>query len=120
MGKSDRKKLIVKLDKVFGDWIKQRDNYTCVVCGKTKFNAVIQCGHLYSRVNHSTRWDEENCYAQCSGCNLRHEHEFEPFRRVVESKLGKERLNALWFRHGQVRKYKEFELKELIKKYEIR
>jgi 5-methylcytosine-specific restriction endonuclease McrA len=111
---TDRKRLVKKLDKVFGDWIKKRDGHKCVQCGTT---SSITCGHLFSRANYSTRWDEENCYAQCMSENLRHEYEFEPFRRVVEARLGKEKYDALWLRHSTVKKFKNWELEELINKY---
>lgn len=88
-----------------------RDNNRCAVCG-THENPT--CGHLFSRVNYSTRWDEDNSWCQCAGCNLRHEMEFEPFRRVVEARIGKERYNSLWERHNQINKYKDFDLMELI------
>lgn len=111
--KRSRKAIVKELDKVFSQFIRQRDG-RCVQCGKTDG---LTCGHLFSRVNFSTRWDEENCWCQCFGCNLRHEHEFEPFRRVVEGKIGLSRYDSLWFRHNQMRRYKDFELTDLIKYY---
>lgn len=112
--KSKRKKLVSKLDKIFSEYIRKRDNNKCAVCGT---NQKPTCGHLFSRVNYSTRWDEENSYCQCAGCNLRHEMNFEPFRRIVEARLGKEKYDELYHRHIAIRKYKDYELEELIEIY---
>lgn len=111
---TERKKLVNKLDKLFSLWIRKRDG-KCVQCGSTQN---LTCGHLFSRVNYSTRWDEENCACQCMGCNLRHEMEFEPFRRVMEASLGHDKYESVWKRHVQIKKFKNFELQELIEKYD--
>jgi len=66
------KKLVKELDKVFGDYIVNRDNWTCITCGKKIVNdrKKIQCGHYISRKHYATRWDERNCSGQCIGCNV--------------------------------------------------
>lgn len=112
--KPSRKSLVIKLDKLFSLYIRNRDNNTCVVCGSTERPT---CGHLFSRINYSTRWDEENCYCQCVGCNLRHEMSFEPFRRIVEARLGRIKYDALFQRHIKIRKFPDWELMDLIEKY---
>ena len=112
--KPSRKSLIRKLDQVFSLYIRTRDNNRCVQCGS--FDNPT-CGHLFSRVNYSTRWDEENAYCQCSGDNLRHEMEFEPFRRIVEARLGKEGYDALYQRHISIKKFKDYDLMEMIDLY---
>jgi hypothetical protein len=112
--KTERKKLIKKLDKVFGDYIKKRDNYTCVLCGSKER---VQCGHLLTRAAYSTRWDEEGCFAQCFKCNYTHEFRPYPFYQWFIKKFGQEKLDDLYFRHKQVVKFKNFQLEELIEKY---
>lgn len=108
-----RKKLIKELDRVFSLYIRKRDG-RCVVCGKTEN---LQCGHLFSRVAYSTRWDVGNCFAQCSGCNLRHEHDAWPFQRWYIKKFGQDHLEALHQRYRSIRKYKDAELAELIDQF---
>ena len=110
----DRKKLIKKLDKVFGDYIKNRDDQKCVCCGSRKN---IQAGHLLSRNAHSTRWDEKNVYAQCRNCNFKHERHPEDLTEYFLSLWGEEEYKKLHRKWHTTRKYSESELKELIIKY---
>lgn len=114
MKKLSRKKLVSKLDKIFSEYIRNRDGI-CVQCGSINN---LTCGHLFSRINYSTRWDEENCWCQCCGCNLRHEHEFEPFRRFVEGKIGRDKYDLLYQRHIQISKIRDYQLEEKIKYYQ--
>lgn len=112
--KRSRKSLVKELDRVFSIFIRNRDGNRCVQCGSME---KLTNGHLFSRVNHSTRWDELNCACQCSGCNMRHEYEFEPFRRIMEARIGKKKYNDLWFRHNQTKIFKDYELEEKIEHY---
>jgi len=84
-GDMDRSSLIKRVDEAFSLFIRGRDGYRCFTCGKTKaiaslFGMSIQAGHLFSRTNYSTRWDELNTHAQCSGCNSYHENHPEGIR----------------------------------------
>lgn len=76
--KSTRKQLVNELDDVFSVFIRHRDRFTCYTCGKQGDHG-MQCGHLISRTNYTTRWDELNAHAQCRGCNFNHEHHPEVF-----------------------------------------
>jgi hypothetical protein len=69
---NDREKSILRLDMICRDKTLARDGYRCVLCGE-KDAKLLQCGHLFSRVAYSTRWDERNLVCQCGPCNLRHE-----------------------------------------------
>lgn len=59
----------------FQMYIRYRDNWTCVVCGKhidpTEENAkmYIHAGHYISRTKTSLLLDEKNVHAQCRECN---------------------------------------------------
>ena len=63
------KTLLAKADAVFSRYIRERDKWTCVVCGSKKRP---QCGHLIKRGKHYARFDEFNCNCQCSSCNWLH------------------------------------------------
>ncbi|MCP4153035.1 MAG: hypothetical protein GY757_35210 [bacterium] len=101
----ERKKLVIKLDKEFSLFIRERDGYKCVVCGHTPPAVVMQCGHLFSRVSNSTRWDELNAHAQCSGCNLLHEHNPEPYRRRWVELHGQDAYDTLYAKWNQATKF---------------
>ena len=54
-----------KLDSVFSKFIRERDNYICVTCGKPGNDA----GHFEKRSHRATRWDIRNVNCQCRSCN---------------------------------------------------
>jgi hypothetical protein len=113
----ERKKLIKELDAAFSLFIRERDKFKCICCGKDRNTATIQCGHLFSRVSMSTRFSETNSAAQCSGCNLLHEYDFEPFRQAYIKKFGQKQYDLEYVKFKQTTKYSESDLRELIKYY---
>jgi hypothetical protein len=111
--KSERKKLVDKLDKAVSAYVRSRDK-ACVTCGSTER---LGCGHIFSRVAHSTRWDiseQGNCWCQCWGCNYRHEFDPYPYFTWYEKKFGKEALEELHQKFKTPHKYKDFELQEML------
>jgi hypothetical protein len=112
--KSDRKRLTMKLDRVFGDHIKESKGRVCVLCGKKRH---IQAGHLFSRVSHSTRWDEINVWPQCRGCNYKHEFRPEHFHSWFIHSFGLEAWDTLRLRANTPRKFTLDELRDLIEHY---
>jgi hypothetical protein len=61
--------LLEKANKAFSLFIKERDNWTCVLCGKTKETAIMTNGHLIKRGKKIHLFNELNCHCLCSGCN---------------------------------------------------
>ena len=72
--KLTRSKIVKKLDAVFSQYIRQKNAIneiaTCFTCGKQDHWKKLQNGHFQSRRFYSTRWNEQNCQVQCSGCNV--------------------------------------------------
>lgn len=65
--------LVAKLDKVFSLYIRLRDSmpngyFKCISCNQIKRFDQADCGHFYSRTHMATRFDEDNCSAECSYC----------------------------------------------------
>lgn len=108
--KSPRKTAVAKLDRVFSLYIRARDG-ACVQCGTT---AQLTCGHVFSRVAFSTRWDEENAYGQCASHNMRHEFDPYPFLEYARERLGQQGYDDLHLRYTQPRKFTTAELLELV------
>jgi len=106
-----------KLDKVFSEYIRKRDKYTCFTCGiQSKEKA--QCGHLFSRISTATRWDEINSKCQCAGCNCKHEFDFEIYRRRFVDLHGEKVYNNLYKKFKSTVKLKTYELLELVNAYQ--
>lgn len=71
----DKMTLVRKLDKIFSLYIRLRDSkpyggkyFKCISCGQIKEFAKADCGHYFSRRHMSTRFNEDNCNAECSYC----------------------------------------------------
>lgn len=64
--------LVREADKYWSLFIRERDNYKCVICGSEKNP---QCGHLIKRGKKTVRWDELNTNCICSSCNYRDNQE---------------------------------------------
>ena len=79
-------------DRRFALAIKNRDNWTCQMCGS---KTGIQCSHLISRRYHATRWLMGNAVAQCARCHLRSHMDPLMFDAWVEAKIGFEAFHEL-------------------------
>lgn len=107
---SARKKLVTKLDRAVSELVRARDK-RCVVCGSTQR---LTCGHLFSRVAYSTRWDLLNCHAQCWSCNYKHELDSYPYTKWFLEKYGMDAYDELHLRYATPRKFKDWELEEML------
>lgn len=115
--KPSRRGKVKRLDNAFSIYIRNRDNWTCQTCGSRE-KAKLQCGHLFSRVAYSTRWDERNAYCQCSGCNMRHEYDPGPLTIRFLRDYTEEGYDALHRKFRETAKYKDSDLDAMIRSYE--
>jgi hypothetical protein len=125
-------------DILFGNWIKKRDsdsnkNITCVCCGgtfnlsekDTSGNYVVQCMHFVSRGTYSLRFNETNCHAGCSHCNLQMHLEsnglaFQRYRRFLVDAVGEEEVRQMEEQKREVGKISESDLKTIINNYKTK
>lgn len=113
--KNARKAIIKKLDSLVSKIVRSQET-ACIICGGTEY---LQCGHLFSRRHHSTRWDiepEGNCHTQCGRCNIRHNKDQSPYIFWYVEKFGKEKFEELRARHNTITAYKEWQLRQLYEK----
>jgi len=121
--KSDKSKLIKKLDAAFSQYIRlkyadSRGFCHCISCGKIYHWTRIQNGHYMSRRYMSTRYAEDNCRPQCVACNMFRQGNIQSYRRNLIKEIGEERVDAVEIRARVERKnYSSWELEELIKYY---
>lgn len=107
---SKRKKLIQKLDTIVSLIVRARDG-KCVICGSTK---QLQCSHLIKRGRLSTRFDLDNCNANCNGCNLRHNNYPEFYTEWFLEHKGYELYGKLISQSQQIWKPSNAELESLL------
>jgi hypothetical protein len=108
-------KLLKEADRVFSLFIRNRDNYRCVICG-SEFRP--QCGHLIKRGKKSVRFNEFNCHCQCAGCNKKHNYYPEHYTLWFIQKHGQGAYDNLVQESKKVVNLKVTDLQEIIKKYE--
>lgn len=111
--KKPRQIAIKKADTEMSLYIRARDG-RCVQCGKTEN---LTNGHLITRGKYATRWDEDNCYCQCTGCNMRHEFQPEIFTDWWIKQNGIEAYHALVLKSNTPRKFPIHEIREIAEYY---
>jgi len=109
MRKISRKGIVKKLDRIVSQIVILRDK-RCVTCGSRNN---LGCGHLFSRIAYSTRWDLDNCFCSCWNCNFSHEYDPYPLMTYAEKRYGKRKLENLHIKYKTAKKYRNYELEEL-------
>jgi len=104
LGKAKREKRIKietyaqlkrEADKVCSDYVRQRDNWTCITCGHVGTIKDIQSGHYIERNKIGTRFDEKNNNAQCVDCNVWKKGNLRIYATKLEAKYGQGILQEL-------------------------
>lgn len=118
-GKPD---LVKKLDKVFALYIRLRDCMPngfgkCISCGKIKPYRELDCGHFFGRTNMATRFDEDNCSAECQGCNRASSDHLIYYQENLIKKIGIARFSTLRERAHSTKKWENDELERMIRYY---
>lgn len=122
--KSTRSKpnLTKKLDKVFSAYIRLRDAmpsgyFKCISCGQIRPFEQADCGHFFSRKNMSVRFDEDDCHAECRGCNRFSSDHLIAYQANLIRKIGMQRFELLSAKAHQAKRWSDFELEAMIKHY---
>lgn len=111
-----------QLDKIFSLYIRLRDAMPngmvkCISCGKIVPFTQVDCGHFYSRIHTATRWDEDNCNAECRYCNRMSAEHLIGYRANLVKKIGQQRVDFLEVKAHQTVKRDDFVMQLLIKEY---
>ena len=68
---------------------------TCCTCGVVKHWSELDCGHYISRSVFRTRFDPNNCDAQCVECNRMHNGRKAKHRTHLKRRIGLKNLELL-------------------------
>ena len=115
-------KLKKEADKVFSRYVRYRDGefkrgqwlVECITCGVEKPIAQMQLGHFVSRRVNALRYDEENCNAQCTGCNMFKQGEQYLYAKALDLKYGDGKAEELMSRRFETHKLTIPELEEIM------
>jgi len=85
-------KLKKKFWVVFSKYIRTRDNYTCVCCGRKGEGSGMHAGHYIPRSigGLSLYFHEQNVHAQCYSCNIHKSGNWPAYRKFILNKYGEE------------------------------
>jgi len=81
-------KLKKALFKAVSDYVRERDNWTCITCGVKGDKSNIQDGHYIERSYIGTAFDERNNNAQCQKCNCWKDGNIRVYAIKLEEKYG--------------------------------
>ena len=114
--------LVKKLDRVFSLYIRLRDAMPsgfvrCISCGKIKRFEDVDCGHYFSRTHMATRFDEDNCNAECRSCNRMSADHLIGYRKNLVAKIGLNRIDRLDVLAHSQKHWLDSELEENIRYY---
>ena len=108
---------VKELDRVFSLYIRQSKPPVCVTCGKKDEPKNLQNGHYYSRGKLPTRWEEDNCWPQCVGCNVFKSGNYTEYALFMLKTLGEARLKELHELANSAQKIPTSVIKEKIEEY---
>ena len=120
--------LKAKLDKEFSLFIRLRDcmpngSFRCISCGQIKPFTQADCGHYFSRTHLATRFDENNCHAECRHCNRFKADHLEGYRVNLIAKIGQQKFDLLKVKAAGTSKMTDLilinRLSEFGKKHEV-
>jgi 5-methylcytosine-specific restriction endonuclease McrA len=104
--------------KWFSEYIRARDNYTCISCGKKCEKYECHAGHYHPRTDGlSLYFDEKNVNAQCSACNTFRHGNLTAYATALRRKYGEGILEELEWKQKQFIKITEKEYEKFIELY---
>lgn len=114
--------LTKKLDRRFSLYIRLRDampnGYVrCISCGQIKRFEDVDCGHFHSRTHMATRYDEDNCHAECRFCNRFCADHLIGYQRNLIQKIGQQKFDLLNAKAHSTCHYLNSELEDMIAHY---
>lgn len=92
-----------KLWTLFSKYIRERDNYTCITCGKRGEGSAIHAGHFITGATCPPElyFDERNVHAQCYRCNINLSGNWVVYEQAMIDKYGEDVVNELKLRRTQ-------------------
>ncbi len=108
-----------KADTCWSTYVRMRDAdmngiASCISCGVKKPWKQLQNGHFVSRSSSTLRFDDENCNAQCVGCNMFKQGNQFAYGKALDMKYGDGTAEKLWSQRMDTHKWTITELEEVI------
>lgn len=94
-------------------YIRNRDNWTCYTCGIRGDKYNMDNGHLITATRSGTKFHEKNCHCQCKGCNIKHEDDYETYRRKFIEQYGEAYYDEMYAASWELMNYTTEDYHEL-------
>lgn len=102
----------------FSRYIRLRDNFTCITCGKQDYSSNIHAGHYCPQSKgNRLRFDERNVHAQCDSCNRFKSGNLYVYALELQRRYGSGILEELDAVKNEVRKFTHEELEQMTEQY---
>lgn len=113
-------RLKANLWKIFSQYIRKRDNYTCVTCGKKGEGSGIHAGHYITKSvgGLALYFHEKNVHAQCYRCNIHLSGNWTAYREFILRKYGEETEAELMALKNKIVKFTAEDYKQMIADYQ--
>jgi len=100
------------------DYIRERDKWTCITCGRTGNNKTIDAGHFLDRRYTDIKFNESNVHAQCVYCNKYLSGAWDKYLEKMKEKYGQEIIDNLMSRRYIIKNRTVEELLEIEKYFQ--
>ena len=105
---------------VFSRYIRARDHYICITCGKNlQGSRALHAGHYISRRFNATLFDPRNVHAQCMFCNMFKAGNIGVYTLKLQQKYGDDIIKELTKKSLEIKQFTEKELLDIIAKYAV-
>jgi len=94
--KTDKQKMVNRLDVLFSELIRKRSDGYCQRCGAYYGWERLQCCHFHGRKKYTVRWDERNAVALDAGCHRHIDSQFTVKEELARKILGDEEYERLY------------------------
>lgn len=108
-----------KVWQVFSKWIRQRDDWTCITCGKRMESRAMHAGHYISRRYNATLFDPRNVHAQCMYCNMYQAGNIATYTLKLQEMYGEDIIKKLEKKSKEIKQFTHQELDEIMEKYKL-
>ena len=114
----NKRRAMKRAREAMSDYIRERDNWTCISCGKKCDKYNCDAGHLYNATYRNILFSESNVSAQCVYCNKYLQGNWSEYLKHHKEKYGQDEYKRLESIKNVIRKFTIDELFE-IEKYFI-
>jgi hypothetical protein len=106
------------LDKLFSDYIRGRDKWTCQVCGNRPERHLLHCSHFRHRAHIGTRFDPRNADAMCFKCHEKMDLFPDLHWLWKRKRIGNDDIEDLERKSRTVTKFDALQIRQSIKEME--